>query len=63
MGAVTFSRYSQAADLANGVAWYAVLRIGTAAMTLVAVIAGLLDRSRAHPGCRKCSWSTSGGCR
>jgi hypothetical protein len=36
MGVIAFSRYSQAADLANGVAWYAILGIGTALLTLVA---------------------------
>lgn len=42
---LAFSRYSQAADLANGVAWYAALGIGTAVLTLAAAIAGL----PAHP--------------
>jgi len=44
IGAVAFSRYSRAADLANGVAWYATLGIGTALLTIVAAIAGLVGR-------------------
>lgn len=45
IGTLAFSRYSQAADLANGIAWYAMLGVGTAALTVVAVITGLLG----HP--------------
>jgi len=45
IGVVPFSRYSEAADLSNGVAWYASLGIGTAALTLAAAVAGLLG----HP--------------
>jgi hypothetical protein len=45
IGVAAFSRYSQAADLANGVAWYAILGIGTALLTTVAAIVGLAD----HP--------------
>jgi hypothetical protein len=41
IGAVAFSRYSQAADLANGVAWYAILGIGTALLTVVAAVVTL----------------------
>jgi hypothetical protein len=36
MGAVAFSAYSQAADLGNGVIWYAALGIGGAVLTLAA---------------------------
>jgi hypothetical protein len=45
IGVLAFARYSQAADLANGVAWYAVLGVGTALLTLIAAAAGLAD----HP--------------
>ena len=45
IGVVPFSRYSQAADLSNGVVWYASLGIGTAVLTLAAAVAGRL----AHP--------------
>ena len=38
---LAFARYSQAADLSNGVAWYAVLGVGTALLTLIATGAGL----------------------
>jgi hypothetical protein len=38
---LAFARYGQAADLANGVAWYAVLGVGTALLTLIAAGAGL----------------------
>jgi hypothetical protein len=44
IGVLSFSRYSRAAGLANGVAWYANLGIGTAVLTLVAAITGLLGR-------------------
>lgn len=44
IGVLAFSRYSQAADLANGVAWYAILGIGAAVLALVAAITGLLGR-------------------
>jgi hypothetical protein len=45
IGVLAFARYSQAADLANGVAWYAVLGVGAALLTLIAAAAGLAD----HP--------------
>jgi hypothetical protein len=38
---LAFARYSQAADLANGVAWYAALGVGTALLTLITAGAGL----------------------
>jgi hypothetical protein len=44
IGMAAFSAYSQAADLSNGVAWYAVLGVGAAVVTLVAVVAGLRVR-------------------
>jgi hypothetical protein len=44
MGIVQFSRYSRAADLSNGVAWYASLGVGTAVLTLAAALAGLLGQ-------------------
>ena len=42
---LAFARYSQAADLANGVAWYATVGVGTTLLTLLAAAAGLAD----HP--------------
>jgi hypothetical protein len=45
IGVLAFARYSQAADLANGIAWYAILGVGTALLTLLAAAAGLAD----HP--------------
>jgi hypothetical protein len=45
MGVLAFARYSQAADLANGVPWYAILGIGTAALSLAAAIIALTQ----HP--------------
>jgi hypothetical protein len=44
MGAVAFSAYSRAADLGNGVWWYAILGIGAALLTLAAAIAAYLNR-------------------
>jgi hypothetical protein len=38
IGAVAYSDYSRAADLGNGVAWYAVLGIGTALLSAVTAI-------------------------
>lgn len=45
IGAVAFAAYSQAADLAAGIVWYATLGIGTAVLTLTAASTGLVD----HP--------------
>jgi hypothetical protein len=36
MGVAAFSAYSRAADLGNGIAWYAVIGIGSAALTIAA---------------------------
>jgi hypothetical protein len=41
IGVLAFARYSQAVNLANGVAWYATLGVGAALLTLVAAAAGL----------------------
>lgn len=46
MGALAFARYSQAADLSNGVPWYATLGVGTALLSLAAAIIVLTQ----HPG-------------
>ena len=40
IGVEAFSAYSQAADLRNGVAWYATLGLGAAALTLAAAALG-----------------------
>ncbi len=44
IGVIAFSEYSKAADLRNGVAWYASLGIGAALLTLAAAGVGLLDQ-------------------
>ncbi len=52
MGAVAFSAYSQAADLGNGIVWYAALGVGAAVVTIGAAVAALgagLPASRALP--------------
>ena len=36
MGIAAFSVYSRAADLGNGIAWYAIIGIGAAALTIAA---------------------------
>jgi hypothetical protein len=36
MGIEAFSAYSRAADLGNGIAWYAIIGIGAAALTIAA---------------------------
>jgi hypothetical protein len=46
IGVEAFSAYSQAADLRNGVAWYATLGLGAAAVTLAAAAHGRRDPSR-----------------
>jgi len=46
IGVVAFSEYSKAADLANGVAWYGVLGIGSAVLTLITAAVGLHSVSR-----------------
>ena len=42
MGAVAFSAYSRAADLGNGIVWYASLGIGAALLTIAAAAASLI---------------------
>ena len=41
IGVRAFSAYSQAADLANGIVWYAVLGIGGAVLTIAAGVVAL----------------------
>lgn len=43
MGVVAYSAYAKAADLGNGVAWYAVIGIGAALLTIVAGIRGYVE--------------------
>ncbi len=38
MGVVAFSAYSRAADLGNGIVWYAVLGVGAALLTIAAAV-------------------------
>jgi hypothetical protein len=46
VGVAAFSDYSQAADLSNGVPWYASLGIGAAVLAILAAVAGLRIRPR-----------------
>lgn len=46
IGVTAYSYYSQAADLSNGVAWYATLGIGAALLTVLVAVVGL--RASAH---------------
>jgi hypothetical protein len=55
IGVAAFSAHSQAADLSNGVAWYTILGVGTALLTLAAVVAGLRARPAGWWGGR-CGW-------
>jgi hypothetical protein len=48
IGVLAFARYSQAADLASGVPWYASLGIGAAALTLAATARCLLGHGAPH---------------
>lgn len=43
IGIVAYSAYSTAADLGNGIAWYAALGVGGGLLTLVAAAVGLTD--------------------
>lgn len=45
IGVAAFSDYSQAADLSNGVAWYATLGIGAAVLSILAAVVGLRTRA------------------
>ncbi len=38
MGIAAFSTYSRAADLGNGIIWYAIIGVGAAALTIAAAI-------------------------
>jgi hypothetical protein len=57
IGVEAFSAYSQAADLSQGVAWYATLGIGAALLTLAAVVTGL--RARRAPTARRALWTAA----
>lgn len=46
IGVAAYSDYSQAADLSNGVPWYATLGIGAALLTVLAAAVGLRARGR-----------------
>ncbi|MGH3757685.1 hypothetical protein [Actinophytocola sp.] len=46
IGVEAFSAYSQAADLRNGVAWYATLGIAAALLALAAALLALVSRPR-----------------
>ncbi|MGH2514139.1 MAG: hypothetical protein ACRDHP_00640, partial [Ktedonobacterales bacterium] len=45
MGVVAFSAYSRAADLGNGVVWYALLGVGAAVITIAAAVVGVVSGS------------------
>lgn len=46
IGVTAFSDYSQAADLSNGIPWYASLGISAAGLAILAALAGLRVRPR-----------------
>ena len=43
IGMMTYSKYSQAADLGKGILWYAILGIGAAALTIIAAVAAYFN--------------------
>ena len=43
MGLVAYSKYSQAADLGNGILWYAILGIGAALLTIAAAVVAYVN--------------------
>lgn len=44
IGVLAYSQYSQAADLSNGIAWYAIVGEGAALLTIAAAIAAYRQR-------------------
>src|SRR6516162_4826320 len=42
MGVIAFSAYCRAADLGNGILWYAVIGVGAALLTIVAAVSAYL---------------------
>ncbi len=42
MGVLAFSAYSRAADLGNGIAWYAIIGVGAALLTIGAAVSAYL---------------------
>jgi len=45
IGVLAYSDYSRAADLGNGLIWYPVIGVGTAALSVVAGAVGLADHA------------------
>jgi hypothetical protein len=43
MGVIAFSGYSRAADLGNGIAWYAIIGVGAAILTIGAAVSAYLQ--------------------
>jgi hypothetical protein len=43
MGVIAFSGYSRAADLGNGIAWYAIIGVGAALLTITAAVSAYLQ--------------------
>jgi hypothetical protein len=43
IGAVAYSVYARAADLGNGIAWYAILGLGSALLTIAAAVAAFMQ--------------------
>jgi hypothetical protein len=42
MGVIAFSAYSRAADLGNGIVWYAIIGVGAALLTIAAAVSAYL---------------------
>lgn len=45
IGVLAYSEYSRAADLGNGLVWYPVIGVGTAALSVVTGAVGLADHA------------------
>jgi hypothetical protein len=43
IGVVAYSAYSQASDLGNGVAWYAIIGVGAALLTIIAALVAIFQ--------------------
>ena len=49
IGVVAYSVYSQASDLGNGVAWYAIIGVGAALLTIIAALVAFFQRNNLVP--------------
>jgi hypothetical protein len=46
IGTAVYSVYSQASDLGNGIAWYAIIGVGAALLTIIAALIAFFQEAR-----------------